>query len=317
MFAVDDELEASAKHEALDELPPERRSRAFEAWLRLGAACRKRGNGGLVTSALLSKILHSWKPSERARAAQDLVEARGGRSAGLWVIEGDGFRFHEWERWNPSAEEAEAERASVSAEAIRSRRYRMNKKSKRDGPRDADRDGERDASRSERDAERDGPRDADRDESSSRALRAGATRVRDPGPVPLPVPSQRSPSSSASESARDAFDSHQARVEAARTELVRSYAERYQRETHDAWMGASGQADRITTAAVWCASTADPIDAARRVVDGAFATERWARHRWPWKYIAEDPAACAAASTIAHTSTPASLAGIPRIEVPA
>lgn len=212
MFAVDDELEASAKHEALDELPPERRSRAFEAWLRLGAACRKRGNGGLVTSALLSKILHSWKPAERARAAQDLVDARGGRSAGLWVVEGDGYRFHEWERWNPSAEEAEVERASLSAEAIRSRRYRMNKKAgKRDGQRDDDRDAERDASRPnvtpDRDAERDGQRDDDRDVSSSRARSAGApprARVRDPIPVPLPVPSQRSDLRSSREEPRHA-----------------------------------------------------------------------------------------------------------------
>src|SRR6185503_5228475 len=118
VFAVDAELESSAKHEALDELPPERRARAFEAWLRLGAACRKRGNGGLVTPALLSKILHSWKPAERARAAQDLVEARGGRSAGLWPADGDAYRFHESERWNPTEEEAAAERESVSAEAI-------------------------------------------------------------------------------------------------------------------------------------------------------------------------------------------------------
>lgn len=104
-------------------------------------------------------------------------------------------------------------------------------------------------------------------------------------------------------------------VEVARRALIRLYAERYQRETTDAWMGASGQADRISVVAAWCVTERDPADAARRVVDGAFATERLRPHRWPWRYIAEDPAKYAAASTLAHTSTSSDTSGIPRIEV--
>lgn len=313
MFAVDDDLEASAKHEALDELPAERRSRAFEAWLRLGAACRKRGNGGLVTSALLAKILHSWKPAERARAAVDLVEAKGGREHGLWVVDGEAFRFHGWEAWQPTVAEAAVERAGRTKAAERSRRYRMRKRlgdASTDTPAvtpapsrvtvpDTPNVTPRDVTQTVTEASRETPRDV--------------PRARDPVPS-RPDPSH--PVMGESGSALAAFDDAITPIERARSALTRFYADRYQRETRDAWMGASGNADRITTAAAWCATQPDPIDAARRVVDGAFATERFARHRWPWKYIAEDPAACAAASTAPHTTNPPSVAGIPRIEVP-
>lgn len=73
MFAVDDELETSPKHEALDGLPPARRARAFEAWLRLGAASRKRGNDGRVDRPLLDRILYRWFPAQREETMWDLV----------------------------------------------------------------------------------------------------------------------------------------------------------------------------------------------------------------------------------------------------
>ena len=188
MFAVDDEIESSPKHETLDALPPARRARAFEAWLRLGAAARKRGTGGLVTLALAEKILHRWRPAERLETLADLVAARGGRENGLLIVEGDAWRFHEWERWNPDEEEAAAERDSRSASAERSRRYRARKKT------GATPDDTPKSSRSERDASRDDDRDAERDGVTPRALRAPATRVRDPVPS-HPVPSQDQPGS--------------------------------------------------------------------------------------------------------------------------
>lgn len=180
MFAVDDDLEASPKHEALDGLPATRRARAFEAWLRLGAACRKRGNGGLVTLALVDKILHAWKPMERAQTLVDLVEARGGRARGLLVAEGDAWRFHEWQSWQPDEEESAVERDKRAESAERSRRYRASKKAKSVTPivtpnvTNITRD---DVTKS---------RDAERDEITPRALRAPATRVRVPDPVPIP-----------------------------------------------------------------------------------------------------------------------------------
>jgi|GEM_PF-1966878 len=185
MFAVDDELESSPKHEALDDLPPARRARAFEAWLRLGAACRKRGNGGLVTASLAAKILHTWKASERAETIADLVAAKGGRQSGLLVPDGDAWRFHEWEVWQPDEDEAAAERDSVSKKTLRQRRWRHRKRNSVD-----------DEASTQASTERlhEPPTDVycetstERLHDVSRALRAPATRVRVPDPVPsLPI----------------------------------------------------------------------------------------------------------------------------------
>lgn len=190
MFAVDDDLEASPKHEALDGLPAPRRARAFEAWLRLGAACRKRGNGGLVTVALVDKILHAWKPMERAQTLVDLVEARGGRARGLLVAEGDAWRFHEWERWQPNEQESKQERESVSKKSLRQRRWRHRKRLGVD-----DEGTDRPSTDVDVSASTVGASETPTKTSTatlvdvSRALRAPATRVRVPDPVPsLPDP---------------------------------------------------------------------------------------------------------------------------------
>lgn len=194
MFAVDDELESSPKHESLDELPPARRSRAFEAWLRLGAACRKRGNGGLVTLALASKVLHSWRAAERLETLADLVAAKGGREVGLLVVVGDAWRFHGWPEWQPDEDESADEREARSASAERSRRYRNRKRERVDNVTNVT-TVTRDASRSvTRD---DTPNVTQSDvtqavtmgvtrhaEITPRASRAPATRAPDPVPIP-------------------------------------------------------------------------------------------------------------------------------------
>lgn len=186
MFAVDDDIEASAKHEALDVLSGDRRSRAFEAWLRLGAACRKRGTGGLVSRALVSKILHAWKPAERERTLTDLVEARGGREHGLLVIEGDGWRFHAWAEWQPDEEEAAEERGHLSKKTLRQRRWRHRK---RLGV-DADVDGQAstvDAAETPTSASTETP--TKRLPVVPRATRSAGARAHDPVPSPPVHPS--------------------------------------------------------------------------------------------------------------------------------
>lgn len=188
MFAVDDDLESSPKHEALDGLPPQRRARAFEAWLRLGAACRKRGNGGLLTVALVDKILHAWKPMERAQTLVDLVEARGGRSRGLLVAEGDGWRFHEWERWQPDEHESKQERESVSKKSLRQRRWRHKKRLGGDAEETDRASTPVDVPASTVDVSEASPKASTATPvDASRALRAPATRVRVPDPVPIPT----------------------------------------------------------------------------------------------------------------------------------
>lgn len=306
-FKVDDGFHEHAKVEAL-EVDPLEHAVAIAAWTLLGTACARRLTDGVVTRAVLAKVLVSWPERQRLRAANALVRV------GLWDAHEDGWRFHDWHDRNPSRDDVVREREAAAERKRKSRGGGGSSGGGGHGP-----------GHSVGHSVGHGVTPPVTPAVTATVTPGGVTV--DPGSTRAPAracapaiptrPDPTRPDRRESESARDAFDSQQARVEAARSELVRAYAERYQRETNDAWMSASGQADRISAVAVWCASTSDPVDAARRVVDGAFATERWARHRWPWKYIAEDPAACAAASTIAHTSTPASLAGIPRIEVPA
>lgn len=192
MFAVDDDIESSPKFEAIDELPSARRSRAFEAWVRLGAACRKRGNGGLVTPALLDKVLRVWTVADRVRAMTDLVEARGGRANGLVEVEGSGWRFHEWEIWQPTVEESSVERQARSAGAERSRRWRLRKRCgvPSDTPDDTPERDEEASRATSRDTPDATSRDTSRGDAGdvSRARSAPATRARVPVP-PRPIPS--------------------------------------------------------------------------------------------------------------------------------
>ena len=80
--------------------------------------------------------------------------------------------------------------------------------------------------------------------------------------------------------------------------LLRLYRDAYERATGSAWMGASSAAGHVEIAARWCLTEPDPEAAAERFVAGAFATPRWRRSRWPWRWLVEDPAATAAASTL-------------------
>lgn len=92
--------------------------------------------------------------------------------------------------------------------------------------------------------------------------------------------------------------------------LLRRYRDAYERTVGSAWMGASSAAGHVEIAARWCLTEPDPEAAAERFIAGAFATPRWRRSRWPWRWLVEDPAATAAASTLpsappgASASTP-------------
>lgn len=192
MFAVDDNLEKSAKHEALDVLPSARRARAFEAWVRLGAACRARGNGGLVTLALLAKILHAWRAAERLETMADLVEAKGGRPTGLVVVVPDGWKFHGWEEWQPTEEESAAERLGRSKKSARQRKWRLRKALGVDGE-PSTVDGHVDVYKASTvDVSRDASGSSTRDDVDvSRATRDAGARAPDPIPTLPIVPSER------------------------------------------------------------------------------------------------------------------------------
>lgn len=131
MFAVDDDFPTSPKLESIEDWRTQ--ALAVACWTLLGAACRKRGNGGAVSRALLDGVLHRWPKKERLRAAEALVAATGDSDQGLWVANDRGWQFHDWEVWQPSADEAAKERKAREAKAERQRRWRHGKRLGVDG----------------------------------------------------------------------------------------------------------------------------------------------------------------------------------------
>lgn len=324
MFAVDDELESSPKFEALDALPPHRRARAFEAWVRLGAACRKRGNGGLVTVALADKILHTWKPIERAQALVDLVEARGGRACGLLVAEGEAWRFHEWSIWQPDEEEASEERATVSKKTLRQRRWRHKRRLGVD-PRETDRSS---TEASTVDASDRLPETSTGDGVD--ATRAHA-RVRDarafPDPVPIPthpdldhggvVPRQVAPPAPTAPPSPPALSEVAALTRDA--EIIRSTAQAAFRE---AGVDAP-RAVRDLDGKPWVALVepvreraqrdgASVVDVARALLEGFLASERAKARGYPIGFLVANPAEYLTTRTEPTANLQRLLEGIPK-----
>jgi hypothetical protein len=110
-FRVDDQLYGHPKWISLK--PP-----AKALWISAGSWCAAHLSDGLVPAEALSFL-----GASRSAAAQ-LVEAR------LWHEEGDGYRFHEWDQWQPTREEVMAERRR-NAERIRE--WRQKKREGRQG----------------------------------------------------------------------------------------------------------------------------------------------------------------------------------------
>jgi len=107
--------------------------------------------------------------------------------------------------------------------------------------------------------------------------------------------------------------------------LRSGYGRRYASSAGDAWMSHARDLPSIQRAAAWCRAQPAPMEAAERFLDGAFAHPPWRAQRWPWKWLAEDPALTASRSSIAvgamgaHTTLDeamaAKLAAIPTIDV--
>ncbi len=78
--------------------------------------------------------------------------------------------------------------------------------------------------------------------------------------------------------------------------LLRSgYAQRYEAKLQDAWMSEAANRAEIQHVAAWAERQAElRSQAVPEVVDGfldaLFGIERLRKHRWPWKWVAEDPA---------------------------
>lgn len=101
-----------------------------------------------------------------------------------------------------------------------------------------------------------------------------------------------------------ALEARPAAVPAVDTDPVESalragYGRRYAASAGDAWMSHARDLPSIQRAAAWCRAQPAPMEAAERLLDGAFAHQPWRAQRWPWKWLAEDPALTASRSSIA------------------
>jgi hypothetical protein len=115
-YAVDDEF---PEHPKLEKLESDYvlHSLCVACWTLLGADCARRRTGGFVSKARLAKVLAFWPAKAREKAVAALVEPLK-----LWEVAVDGWQFHDWDDYQPSAEEL-AEEKNLKTE--RQRRWRQ------------------------------------------------------------------------------------------------------------------------------------------------------------------------------------------------
>lgn len=95
---------------------------ALGLWIRAGSWCAEQLTDGLVPRPALVML------GGRPRDAAALVEA------GLWLVEGDGWRFHDWETYQPTRAAVEAERAATGARVAAWRKRKRKRDGDDDGP---------------------------------------------------------------------------------------------------------------------------------------------------------------------------------------
>jgi len=94
--------------------------RAIALWVRAGSWCAQQLTDGYVPASALPML------NATRRDAGELV------TAGLWTVEGDGWRFHQWGERQPTRHDVETQRLAT---AERVRRFRERKRSgSDDGP---------------------------------------------------------------------------------------------------------------------------------------------------------------------------------------
>jgi hypothetical protein len=101
-FKVDDQL---AFEDKVTAIPRKQRCAAMGLWVLAGSWCSHKLNGGHVPEHMIEELAGDSK----------MVAAL--LKAGLWEREDDGYSFHNWEAWNPSAVDAallKAERSEAS-----------------------------------------------------------------------------------------------------------------------------------------------------------------------------------------------------------
>lgn len=182
-YRVDDNFPDHPKLESL-ESDPVTHAIAVAAWTLMGADCAKRRTDGRFTEARLRRVL-PW-PEKMIAKAQNALLSEG---CGLWKRDGSALVFHDWEDYQPTKEELDADRRAATE---RQKRWRKKRRAEQHGP---PVDGGVDASTN-------GVTDAVTNGVSRRANGRGGTpstaRVTVDALVttPRPVPSHSSPSES-------------------------------------------------------------------------------------------------------------------------
>lgn len=109
-FYIDDGFYDHPKVTALD-LP------AIGLWTAAGSYCARHLTDGVITKTMLRRL--SPTPARTTdRIAAQLV------AAGLWVDDGDAWRFHDWCDWQKSKAKVEEERAARNERVNRHRKKR-------------------------------------------------------------------------------------------------------------------------------------------------------------------------------------------------
>lgn len=90
---------------------------AVGLWTMAGTWCAGHLTDGVIPATILQRISPE-RPAKTKRLAEELV------AAGLWVVDGDNYRFHQWLDHQPSREKVEAERAAGRERQERSRTRR-------------------------------------------------------------------------------------------------------------------------------------------------------------------------------------------------
>lgn len=245
-FAVDDGFPEHPKLEEL-ESDPTRYMAAVTVWCIMGADCMRRLTDGHVSSHRLEKVL-GFLGKHARNGVSALVDK------GLWTIESDGWRYHDWAEYQPT--KADIQKAKKQ-KTDRQKRWRENEKTRKvDGLVDD---------------LVDAPVDASTDPSR------GALRDAVPSP-PLP-----SPPLPVSESA-SALD----RFEKARSFVRRQFAARFETAKGSMWTRATSP--DVDTLTHWLLSLAgEPSANLAKTLDTFFADPWVQSQHFPVGHLAKYP----------------------------
>jgi hypothetical protein len=276
-YAVDDGF---PHHPKLEELEHDYILHALcvAAWTLLGADCAGRHTGGFVSKARFAKVLAFWPAKARDKAAAALVEPLQ-----LWEIAADGWQFHDWDDYQPSAEESKAEK---NLKTERQRRWRQNKKAESLARLHVDVYRPSTLASTRVDGQASTPASTGPSTQTS-TVDSGARAARDrAGARTLPLPSPHLPSPAPSLAS---LESDRERAHREAESLVRvEFARRFEQTGQGLWTLHGDPA--LATLAAWaCSMPGETSETVTRLLDAFFADQWAASQHFPVRHLARYP----------------------------